>query len=251
MRSRKLRLALIVMAVALMSTLVVGCAASVPLEEYEAVTADRDALKAKVTSLQTELTAAKAEIEALKAEPTPQPSILPTVSIYDEEDLLEISIEDFAKYHGDICLCGTIGFRLTQLAISQLWGNEIPARGDFKIISACPTRGSKDCIEFVTRVITRKKGADFELELPEGTDIENLTTENFSFTFIRKSTGGSVTVRVKEEVFPPGFFEMRKKVKFEGTATPEEKKAFKSAYAKLLNGALSLPTDEFLECEKD
>ncbi|MBC8526712.1 MAG: hypothetical protein H8D22_07625, partial [Candidatus Cloacimonetes bacterium] len=107
------------------------------------------------------------------------------ILIYDEDDLLEISIEDVGKYHGDVCLCLTVAFRATQLATSQLWKDVTPERGDFKIISACPTPGSKDCLEFITRVITRGNGNDFKLELPTGTDIENMTNDNFSFLFIR------------------------------------------------------------------
>jgi hypothetical protein len=102
------------------------------------------------------------------------------ILIYDEEDLLKISIEDVGKYHGDVCLCLTLAFRVTQLAISQLWQDEIPKRGDFKIISACPTPGTKDCFEFITRVITRGEDNDFKLELPPGTDIENMRSDNFT-----------------------------------------------------------------------
>ena len=239
MGSKKLKIGLIAMALALMPTLVAGCAAGVTQEQYDAVVAERDAANVQIANLESELAAAQE-----------QTSILPTVSIYDEEDLLEISIEDFAKYHGDICPCGTMGFRATQLAIAQLWGGQIPVRGDFKIISACPTRGSKDAVEFITRVVTRKKGADFEVQLPEGTDIENLSFDNYVFTFIRKSTGDEVDIRVKEEIFPPGFLEMRKKVKFEGTATEEEKKAFKQGWLKLRDGCLSLSLDEIFEFEK-
>jgi len=38
--------------------------------------------------------------------------------------------------------------------------------------------------------------------------------------------------------FPPGFYELRRKVKFEGTATPEEKKKFKTTHVY----AVSYPT---------
>ncbi|MCD6569913.1 MAG: hypothetical protein J7L53_04345 [Deltaproteobacteria bacterium] len=113
---------------------------------------------------------------------------LSPILIYDKDELLEITIEDVGKYHGDICVCLTIAFRATQVAISQLWGSEIPKRGDFKIISGLPTPGSKDAFEFITRVITRKGGKDFKLQLLEGTDIKNMSRDNFTFAFIRKST---------------------------------------------------------------
>ena len=153
--------------------------------------------------------------------------VAPMISIYDEEELLKISLEDVGKYHGDICPCLVTGFMATQLAISQLWRDEIPKRGDFKIISACPTEGTKDAFEFITRAKTR---GDFTLKLPEGTDIASMTKNNWTFTFIRKTTGEQIEIRVKEEVFSPSseeFFKIRKKVKFEGTATLKEKENFK------------------------
>ena len=186
---------------------------------------------------------------------------LSPISIYDEENLLKISIEDVGKYHGDLCPCAIVGFRATQLAISQLWkparpseegagGDEIPERKDFRIISALPAIGSQDAFEFITRVKTR---GDFTLQLPPGTDIANISIENWVFTFIRKSTGKQIKVWLKEEVFPGGseeFFRLRKKVKFEGTATPEEKEAFKSAKQELKKAFIILPLDNLFDFKK-
>ena len=169
---------------------------------------------------------------------------LSPILIYDEDNLLKISIEDVGKYHGDICPCAIAGFRATQLAISQLWRDEIPKREDFKIISAFPGRGSQDAFEFITRAKTRK---DFTLKLPEGTSPENISMGNWVFTIIRKSTGKQIKIWLKEEVFPGGaeeFFKLRKKVKFEKTATPEEKEAFRSAKQELKEALMSLPVDE-------
>ena len=158
--------------------------------------------------------------------------------------MLKISIEDVWKYHGDIDICAVVGFRATQLAISQLWKDEIPKRGEFKIISAFPGKGSQDAFEFITRAKTRK---DFALELPEGTSLSNISMDNWVFTFIQKSTSKQIKVWLKEEAFPGGsedFFKLRKKVKFEKTAAPEEKKAFKSAKQELKKTLMSLPLDK-------
>ena len=57
---------------------------------------------------------------------------LSPILIYDEDNLLKISIEDVGKYHGDICPCAIAGFRATQLAKSQLWRDEIPKREDLR-----------------------------------------------------------------------------------------------------------------------
>ncbi len=177
-------------------------------------------------------------------------SELSPILIYDEDDLLEISIEDVEKYHGDICLCLTLAFRSIQLAISQLWQDEIPKRGDLKIISACPTPGTKDCFESITRIITRMEGNNFKLELPAGTDIENMISDNFTFIFIRKSTGDSIRIRTREELFPDGFFELRKVVKYGKTSTEEEEDIFYSIKRELKHKFMNLPAKDIIVFER-
>ncbi len=173
-----------------------------------------------------------------------------TISIYDEDDLLELSIEDAGKYHGDICPCLIVGFRATQLTISQLWGNEIPKREDFKIISALPSQGSQDAFEFITRVKTRK---DFILELPEGTSIADLSLKNWAFTFIRKSNGERVNIWLKKNAFPEGpgkYFELRKIAEFNESATLKDKKRFKLAKQEFKKRLMKLPLDKLFGVKK-
>ena len=177
-------------------------------------------------------------------------SELSSILIYDEDDLLEISIEDVGNYHGDVCLCLTLAFRSIQFAISQLWQDEIPKRGNFKIISACPSPGNKDCFEFITRVITREKGNDFKLEIPTGTDIENMRIDNFTFTFIRKSTGDSIRIRTREELFPDGFFELRNIVKYGKTSTIEEEDNFWAIKRELKQKFMTLPVKDIFVFER-
>lgn len=177
---------------------------------------------------------------------------LSPILIYDEDKLLEITIEEVGKYHGDICVCLTIAFRATQLAISQLWRDQIPRRGDLKITSALPTPGSKDAFEFITRVITRKRGADFDLKLPEGTDKKSMVKDSFTFNFVRKSSNEQIKIIVKDTVFPEGYFELRNKVKFDIPipATPEEEKTFKQTKQKLTDLLLYFwPTNKIFDIE--
>ncbi len=177
-------------------------------------------------------------------------SELSHISIYDEENLLVLSLKDVGKYHGGICPCVVAGFRVTQLAISQLWKEEIPKRKDFKIISALPSMGSQDAFEFITRAKTRK---DFRIELPEGTDLANITMDNWVFVVIRKSTHERVKILLRDEVFPEGserFFDLRKKVKFEKTATLKEKETFESAKKELKQRLMDWQTDELFGSER-
>jgi hypothetical protein len=174
---------------------------------------------------------------------------LPPISICDKKDTLEIWLEDVGKYHGHICPGATAGFRITQLAISQLWGDETPRRGDFKIISACPAPGPKNAFEFITRVVTRNEGDNFELKLPPGTNAKNISLANWRFTFIRKSTSDSLEIRVKEGIIPEDLFKLKKKVKF-GKATPEEENALKSAMQEFKHKCLTLPVNELFAFER-
>jgi formylmethanofuran dehydrogenase subunit E len=166
---------------------------------------------------------------------------------------LEISIEDIRKYRGNVCPGVVLSFRATQLAILELWKDEIPKRGDFKITSALPTQGSKDAFEFITRVITREKGANFKLKIPKGADIKNISKDNFTFTFVRKSTNEQIKIRVREGVFPEGFFELRKKVKLNlpTPATQVEKRTFKQTKQRLRNRLLYLlPANKIFEIQE-
>ena len=171
---------------------------------------------------------------------------LSPIFIYDENDLLKISIEDVAKYHGDICPCTVITFRVLQLAISELWRDEIPKRDDFIVISALPSPGSIDTFEFITRVRTRYNGKNFKLEIPtEGKKIR--TIKNYVFTIIRKSNGKSITIKVRPNIIPVELFKLRKKIKLDGTATTEDKKKFKKIKNKVKNNFMRLPIKELFE----
>jgi len=181
------------------------------------------------------------------AKPLPEYDIAP-ISVYDGDTLVEISIEDVGKYHGGICICGACAFRASQLGISEIWGEEIPARDDIKIISRLPTPGSKDCFRYITGTgagIETKTEGEYKIILPDGTEVTDMSQsnlkkmskgnsrDNFRFDICRKSTGDCYEVAVKEGVFPGGYFELRKKVKFSipAEATAAEKKTFKSEWA--------------------
>ncbi|NQS89097.1 hypothetical protein HQ584_04845 [Patescibacteria group bacterium] len=238
MKSKVAKVTLIALALVFILALAVSCAPAVTLEEYNRVVAERDVMIAEMEVLKTKI---------------PKPSMLFPIVIYDKGELLEIAIEDVGKYHHEVCTCLRIAFRATQFAISELWKGEIPDRSDFKIISACPTLGTQDAFDFIARAKTgMKREGDFKIQLPKGTSSKNLSRDNFVFTFIRKSTGDSITIRVKEELFPEGFFELRKKKKFQDPtpATPEEKKLFKSMKKELNKKIITLPVNKLFELKR-
>jgi sirohydrochlorin ferrochelatase len=173
----------------------------------------------------------------------------PSVQIYDGEELLTITIEDAGKYHGEgvveICPCVASAFRSTLRAFSEeeLW-NGTPHRGDVKINSRHPSDGHMMTFEYIL-------GSTEDLTIDEGADIVNITTDNYVHSFTRKSTNDSVTIRVKEEIFPERFFELRTKCKLgkmgKGDVTKEEKKAFKLLWEELKEKLMYKPMDSVFE----
>jgi parallel beta-helix repeat protein len=69
---------------------------------------------------------------------------------------------------------------------------------------------------------------------------------HYVYTFINKSTGDSITLRVKEEIFPEQFFELRTKKKL-GIATAEEKEAFKLLWEELKEKTMYMPMEQVFE----
>jgi hypothetical protein len=188
-----------------------------------------------------------------------------TLHIYNDGDILDISLDDVAEAHGHVCPCVAAAFKASQTAFfawngiparanleiirrfsaGRTQGNPgmIPARGDLEIVSAHPSDGHNETFEYILN-----SSKDVTVELPEGTDIVNLTEENYCYSFIEKSTGDMVVVSVKDGFFPAGFFEMRKKCKAK-TATPDEKCAFKLMKNELKEKFLYLPAEEVFEVE--
>ena len=195
---------------------------------------------------------------------------LSPIVIADDGTEVEITIEHVAEYHASrvkkepqICVCLACAFRATQLGISEVWGEEIPARDDIKIISRLPTPGSRDCFRYVTGtgpgIETKTKG-EYKIILPDGTEITNMTNknlkklskdntlDNFRFDICRRSTGECFEVVLKEGVFPEDFFELRKKVRFDlKNATEEERTLFKSEWEDTRDKFLTLPDWELFE----
>ncbi len=173
----------------------------------------------------------------------------PSVQIYDGEELLTITIEDAGKYHGEgvveICPCVASAFKSTLRVFSEeeLW-NGTPHRGDVKINSGHPSDGHMMTFEYIM-------GSTEDLTIDEGADIVNITADNYVYTFTRKSTNDSVTIRVKEEIFPERFFELRTKCKLakmgKGDVTKEEKKAFKLLWEELKEKLMYLQEDSIFE----
>ncbi len=163
------------------------------------------------------------------------------LQIYDEGELLDITLDDIAEAHGHVCPCVAAAFKASQAAF-EAWDG-IPERGNLEIVSAHPSDGHNETFEYIL-----DSSEDVTVNLPEGTDIVNLTEDNYCYRFVEISTGDVVVVSVKDGFFPDGFFEMRERCKTK-VATPDEKSAFKLAKKELKEKFLYLPTEEVFEVE--
>ncbi len=167
-------------------------------------------------------------------------------SVYDGEngEIVELTIEEAVAGHkgGKLCPCVAASWRASQFALSEVWSDV--DRSNLEITSAHPSDGHEETFLYILNNST----ADYAIEMPEGTDPKNLTKENYVYTFTSKSTGDSVTVRAKDDVFPDKLFDLRKKCKA-GTAIPDEKKAFKLVKDELKDRFLYLPMNELFVAE--
>ena len=174
------------------------------------------------------------------------PCNMPIV-IYDGTKPVKISLEDIGKIHGHICPCVLVAFRSMQ-KVMCLWRGKHLQRDDLMIITAHPSDGIEDAFDFVTKAKTGKnRKGDFKVKLPLGSKAKEIGPDNYTFTFTRKSTGDTLVIKLRKEVFPKNFFELRKKSIL---GNPEDKKAFTKAKEMLQNRLMSWPCHKLFICEK-
>ena len=169
------------------------------------------------------------------------------IRMYDKHGkLLRLAAQQVAnEAHGHICVCGATAFRVTQIAISRLWGQEVPTKGQLKVIYHHPGKGHKDVFKYLLgpeNVTYKKVGDPRHLTL----------AQHYTYLFVRKDTGATWKTQMKEGVIPKGFFDLRYKVKgfligwHKKKPTKAEKVAFKIKFNKSINNILGMePSDIF------
>jgi hypothetical protein len=197
----------------------------------------------------------------MQSDKTPPQGKMKPITIEERETPLKITMEEIAELHaeqhdeeridGKPCICVSSSFRAAQLAFSKLWreNEETPKREDIKILSSLPTEGSQQTFKY----ILGSKEGEFGLDLPEGTDVKNLTPWNYTFTFIRKSTNASFQVQVRPEIFPDGFFEQRRIVEhgIPREATEGERERFEEWEREVRDKFLAFSEEELFISEMD
>ena len=179
-----------------------------------------------------------------------------------DEEIDKIIEKEFAGATG-VCPCSSAAFRAALLGISELWGDEIPERADIKIISRRPTPGATQGLQYITgtgpKVPDVTSKGELQMILPDGTEVTDLSVKNlkkymvnmdlstWNFVIIRKYTGDEFEVQVKEGVHPESFFELRKKVNVDRTASPEEIDEFRGKWEAVRDAFLTQPDWEIFE----
>jgi hypothetical protein len=186
------------------------------------------------------------------ANPSGTDEKLGVIQIWDESTTLKervlnnLTFEAMVQYFGigdsPIMYCV---WRAAKVAIPILWPGEIPSRSDIRVITAHPTRGAADAIEFITRA---KSNWELIVDAPPGTSGIVQTSANWVFTFVRKSTGQAVEVRVNETIFPEGYHEIansyRSKLAAGESPTKEETVAYKAAMKAVKEAFKTLPDEK-------
>ncbi len=186
---------------------------------------------------------------------------LSPIVITDKGRRIEISTEDIKRNrNSSLCLCVLAAFRAAKLGINKVWEGKIPEREDIKIVSRFPTPCSIHCFQYITGTDGKepdvKSKGEFLIILPDGTEIKDLSAEsiaefsqdigidNWNFIITRKSTNDVCEVQVKKDVFPEGFFQLRKKIKEKGMLTRKEISEFKSMLKKAREKFLTMKDSE-------
>ena len=181
---------------------------------------------------------------AIKAVAVPEQYI----RMYDEqENLLVLLAEKVAiEAHGHLCVCGATAFRVTQVAIAQLWDQEIPTKGELEVTYHHPGKGHKEVFEYLL-------GPENVTYVKAGDPKHLMLEDNYVYTFIRKDTGATWKTTMKEGVIPAGFFDLRYQVKgflngwHKEKPTKLLKVAFKQKFDEAVNNILSMEASEVFE----
>lgn len=165
------------------------------------------------------------------------------IQMYDQNgELREISLDEVGEELGGTCICVATAYQVTKAAIAELWGDEIPAQGDLKVVYRHPGNGHRTTFELLLTpecAVYEKTG-----------DPKHLTMDNWTYTCTRLSTGDEITLHVNEDVIAAGFFDMRytvngfKKGWHEVKPTEAQKAEFAALWSETRDNMMTLPAWE-------
>lgn len=199
------------------------------------------------------------------AAPMPEVDLGPIV-VSDDGVPVEITIDDVAAYNGemegkepDACVCCACMYRVLLSGIHELWGDEIPGRSDIGVESRLVSNGALFTAWLVTGTgpgMDPASAGQLTLVAPDGSVLtdyskearmkiaKNRNHDDYRFVVTRLSTGESISLSLREEAFPEGFLDLRKKVKVDQTASAEEAAVFLAQWETLRDDLLQKPDYE-------
>jgi len=199
------------------------------------------------------------------ADPAPEADLGPIV-VLDNGVPVEIGIDDVAEYHGRLegeephaCICCVCMYRVLLAGINEVWGDEIPERSDIGVQSRLVSDGALHAAWYVTGTgpgTGAGSAGRLTLVAPNGSALadyskqvrmaiaKNRCLDDYRFEVTRLSTGESVTLTLREDLFPEGFFELRRAVNVDKTATEAESAEFLEKWSSLRADILQKPDYE-------
>ncbi len=146
---------------------------------------------------------------------------------------ITIGIEDIEKFHGSTGPGVALGYRACQIALSQLYPNDIPLWGDQFVISGSIRPCPVDAISYITGARYGKGSSG----ILNGNLAFDKSVGEFCFIFARISDGKAIKL-TKTFQFPKNFYELRSKLKEKKTSFEKKKRCyerFQSLAIEILN----------------
>lgn len=141
--------------------------------------------------------------------------VLGSLQIKHGNEVKNISYSDIVlEDNGKICVCGSFVFRIMQYFSQLFYPEAVPEKDNFTIL-APDTNGVKDAL---AAILPGNPNITFETR--------NQAPDFYDFIIHDAGTLKDLKVKVKPDVYPENFFELKAKIK-SGTATNEEKNLFK------------------------
>ncbi len=165
-----------------------------------------------------------------------------------EDEIFEITIGDVGMYIGHICIGVASAYRLTQLGLESLYGDEAPERGKIRV-AANSSSVTLDVASYITGARAfygcgeANKGA---LAVDENLGEEG----DFIMVFQREDTGKAVKVTFHKHIFLYPERKILEKKIIEGKATQEERERFWKREQEKVRQILLDPPSGLFEVEK-
>ncbi len=138
---------------------------------------------------------------------------LPPIKVIQNGEQRSISLCEAYDFHGNACPGATMTFMAMKYGLELLYGNEVPDLDDLIVVNRAPG-GPMDLFDLIM------KGSDTAQRTwpPAGM---SSGAESFVFQFFRKSNMKTVTLGLKDGLWPGDWFELRAKHR-DGTISDKE-----------------------------